>query len=349
VTDLRYLRHKRAKGRSYYYFDTGQRDSGGKPILTRLPDKRDLAFGGAYARALGARTHRANARAKGFVDLDELIRKYERSPEFKALAESSRRSYGRYLATANRLIRTTQGGSPAAAALEPRHVVQLRDTLADTPGAANQAVRALGALYAWASKPEQGHAKSNPAAKIALFKQGEHQPWPETLLEEGLADPTVRLPVALLYFTGQRIGDVVRMQWNDVEGGEIRVYAQKTRSRLWIALSGDLAALLSKAPRPSTAILTNEAGRPWTQSGLRQMLQAWALKRGEKIVPHGLRKNAVIALLEAGCTVAEVSAITAHSIAMVEHYAKGRNQRRIGRAAIVKLDDHRKARTARGV
>jgi hypothetical protein len=56
-----------------------------------------------------------------------------------------------------------------------------------------------------------------------------------------------------------------------------------------------------------------------------------------------LRKNAVSALLEAGCSIAEVSAITAHSLQMVEHYSKGRDQRRIGRAAIVKLDDHRRA------
>jgi hypothetical protein len=133
MSDLRYLRTKRAKGKTYLYFDTGQRDLDGKPILTRLPDKRDLAFGGSYARALAARTHRGNE--KGFLDLDGLIRKYERSPEFKGLAESSRRSYSRYLATVNRLIRTTEGGSPAAAALEPRHVVALRDELADTPGA----------------------------------------------------------------------------------------------------------------------------------------------------------------------------------------------------------------------
>jgi integrase len=346
VTDLRFLHRKSAKGRTYYYFDTGQKTSEGKRILTRLPDKRDLAFGGSYARALAARTNRGNATAKGLLDLDGLIRKYECSPEFKSRAENTRISYSRYLQVANRLIRTTQGGSPPAAALEPRHVVQLRDKLSDTPGAANQAVRALGALYAWASRPEQGYAPSNPAAKIRLFASEDHEPWPKPLLEEGLADPSVRLPIALLYFTGQRIGDVVRMQWNDVEGGEIRVYAQKTKSRLWITLASELASMLQRRNMDATAILTNEAGMPWTQSGLRQKLQAWALKRGHKVVPHGLRKNAVIALLEADCSVSEVSAITDHSLAMVEHYGKGRDQRKIGRGAIVKLDDHRKASKA---
>lgn len=341
MSDLRYLRRKVAKGRTYYYFDTGQRDLDGKPILTRLPDKRDLAFGGSYARALAARTNRSNQSEKGFLDLDGLIRKYERSPEFKARAENTRRSYSRYLATANRLIRTAQGGSPAAAAIQPRHVLELRDELADTPGAANQAVRAVGALYAWACRPENGYVPANPAAKIGLYPQGEHQPWPEDLLEAALADDAVKLPVALLYFTGQRIGDVVRMQWNDVENGEIRVWAQKTRTRLWIALSKELASLLAQEPKRSTAILTNANGQPWTQSGLRQHLQAWALKRGHKVVPHGLRKNAVNGLVEAHCTTNEVQAITGHSLQMITHYSKGSNQRRIGRSAIVRLDDAR--------
>ena len=342
--NLRYLRHKRPKGRSYWYFATGQRDVNGREILTRLPDKGDLDFGTAYAQCLRVRTMRGNAKAKGALDLDGLIRKYERSPEFAKKADSTKRSYSRYLAVANRLIRTAQGGSPAAAAIEPRHIVQLRDKLAGTPGAANQAVSALGALFAWASKPEYGYVPSNPAAKITLFEKKPHEQWPVELLEEALADEAVRLPVALLYFTGQRIGDVVKMRWNDVEGGGIRVYAQKTKSRLWISLSSELAALLDAAPKVATTILTNAWGRPDTAPALRHRLQAWAKARGYKVVPHGLRKNAVSALLEAGCSTAEVSAITAHSLQMVEHYARGRDQRRIGRAAIVKLDDQRKAR-----
>lgn len=344
MTDLRFLRAKTAKGRTYYYFDTGVNDANGKRIYIRLPDKRDVKFGGSYARALAARMIRAKAQEKGYLSLDELIRRYERSPEFKELAESSKRSYSRYLAVANRLIRGTQGESIPAAALEPRHVVELRDYLAGTPGAANQTLSALGALYSWAKRPENDYTKHNPTTGVTHYKGGEHHPWPEDLLEEALSDPAVRLPVALLYFTGQRIGDVVKMQWSDVQGGGIRVYAQKTRSRLWITLAGEIAELLKAQERQSTAILTNSRGRPWTAASLRQKLQGWAKERGHKIVPHGLRKNAVNALLEAGCTLAEVSAITDHSLQMLEHYAKGRDQAKIGRAAIIKFDAARKAK-----
>jgi hypothetical protein len=58
-------------------------------------------------------------------------------------------------------------------------------------------------------------------------------------------------------------------------------------------------------------------------------------------VPHGLRKNAVIALLKAECSVAEVSAITGQTFAVVEYYARQVDQRRLSKAAILKLENKR--------
>ena len=53
---------------------------------------------------------------------------------------------------------------------------------------------------------------------------------------------------------------------------------------------------------------------------------------------HGLRKSAVVFLLEAGCTDAEVSAITGQSRQMVEHYAKQVNQKKLAAAAVLKWE-----------
>jgi integrase len=53
------------------------------------------------------------------------------------------------------------------------------------------------------------------------------------------------------------------------------------------------------------------------------------------LVFHGLRKSAVVTLLEAGCTTAMVQAITGQSIQMVEHYARGVNQAKLADAAIL--------------
>ena len=340
----KYLRKKTAKGRDYYYFDTGIKTDAGKPVLTPLPYPKAPGFGDAYARAKAARSARKNR--QGVLTLDGLIRIYQKSPEWAALSEGSKRSYSRYLERANQLMRDGRGLSPPALRIERRDVRALRDSLSETPGAASQVIRAVGAMFAWAIENEK--AKANPAKGIKKFKGKEHQPWPDDLLEEALADPQVAMAVALFYFTGQRINEVVRMRWDDIGAGAMRVFVQKKGNMIDVAILPELGEMLKRQPKEGLTILTNANGQPWTQSGLRQKLQAWAKDRGRHVVPHGLRKNAVNALFEAGCTAAEVSGITDQSMAMLEHYAKGRNKLTLGRAAVVKLDAARKARNKAG-
>jgi len=54
----------------------------------------------------------------------------------------------------------------------------------------------------------------------------------------------------------------------------------------------------------------------------------------------GLSRRTIqaIALLEAGCTIAEVASITGQTHQIVEKYAAKVNQRRLGKAAIVKFE-----------
>ena len=60
--------------------------------------------------------------------------------------------------------------------------------------------------------------------------------------------------------------------------------------------------------------------------------------RERRLVFHGLRKSAVVTLLEAGATDAEVSAITGQSREMVAHYSRQVNQRKLAAAAILKWE-----------
>ena len=71
--------------------------------------------------------------------------------------------------------------------------------------------------------------------------------------------------------------------------------------------------------------------------------------REAELVFHGLRKSAVVFLLEAGCTDAEVSAVTGQSREMVEHYAREVNQRKLAASAVLKweADDGQRDKRAR--
>jgi integrase len=324
----KHVRRKIAKGRVYYYFDTGAR-ANGKPVLKRLPDIRDPEFGRMLSAAQSGRTRRG--KIKGVLTIAGLADLYEKSPEFRKLAATTRRSYEHNLDKARKRL-----GIAPANELKPSDVRLVHDEMADQTGAANQFVRVLGSLYSWGRK--RGHVTVKPTESVELFDETPHEPWPEWLLEEALQDEAVRLPVALLYYTAQRIGDVCRMRWSDIRDGAIAVTQDKTKKALAIPIHAELAKLLAIAPREGLTLLSR-GGHKVRENRLRDKLQAWASDRGQRIVPHGLRKNAVIALLECGCSVAETAAISGQTLQMVEHYAKQRNQAKLASAAILRWEN----------
>jgi hypothetical protein len=109
------------------------------------------------------------------------------------------------------------------------------------------------------------------------------------------------------------------------------VVQEKTGCHVIVPVHRDLAPIIAAIPKRSVFVLTSSNGTPWTQDGFRT---SWGrmterLKLPDGLVFHGLRKSAVVMLLEAGCTDAEVSAITGQSRQMVEHYAAQVNCRKL--------------------
>jgi len=328
LKDLPYIKIVRSRGNVYYYFDTG-RDVKGKRIFKRLPDKSDPKFGGSYAAYYGAR-HRRESVAE-LPTIKSVSRQYQLSPKFKDRSESTQNTYLTYL----KVLEEEMGDAPINDVKRTDIRVML-DKMQDRRGAANMVALVVRNIMAYAM--ERDYIAINPTEGIALFPKGKdgHEPWPEDLVTKALADPEVRLPVALLYYTAQRIGDVCKMRWNDVRDGYIEVVQEKTSKELDIRLHDDLRAILDATPKAAMTILYGKKLRPMRTATLRLQLQRWAANHGHDIVPHGLRKNAVNALLEAGCSTAETSAISGQSLEMVERYAKRRNNRKLGSAAILK-------------
>jgi integrase len=112
------------------------------------------------------------------------------------------------------------------------------------------------------------------------------------------------------------------------------VVQQKTRTSLEIPVHPKLRAEIEAAPRPALSILSNQKGGRLRPDAFRQWCKDFGETFGIELVPHGLRKNAVNGLLEAGCSTAEVSSITGQSLAKVESYAKHRNQPKIAKVAM---------------
>lgn len=327
---LKHIKRVKAKGRFYYYFDAGK-GAGGKQLWTRLPDLKDPSFGATYAACLGHRTRTANK--AGAVTVVQLIDLYQRSRPFNDLKPSSQRVYLIYLRRLEKLLPTAP-----AAAIERRDMRLLFDKMALTPGAANLFLSTAEAMFEWAKQAE--YVTTNPCSGIARFKLGEHQPWPADVLTAALEaeDDRVRLLTHMLYYTAQRIGDVLAMTWRTIDGDRIDLTQTKTGKVLSMPIHRHLAAELAKAPRRGLTIITNAAGQPMTADYARDLLKSFSAACGAERKPHGLRKNAVNALLEAGCTIAETAAISGQSMTMVEHYAKQRDQAGLATSAVLRWE-----------
>ena len=331
-----HVKRTRAKGRWYYYFRTGQLNAEGTEILAPLPTPTDPGFGGRYAGLLSARTKREQMPSSAGLTVPALRRLYEKSPHFLTLSAATQVAYGLYLDHLCKMLPSAPAG-----AVERKDIVLLVDQYADRPGAANLLLKTVRALYKWGRV--RGHVENEPCRDIEELPTGEHAPWPEHVLSAALEadNRRIRLSVHLLLYTAQRIGDVTRMKWTDIVTGDdgvrrIRVTQQKTKKGLLIRLHDKLVDELAFDQPRIGYILEGVRGQPLGVPTLRKDLQTFASTLGAKVVPHGLRKNAVNALLEAGCSVAEAASISGQCLQMVEHYAKARSQTKLGDSAVLK-------------
>lgn len=324
-------------GRDYYYFAL-RRGSRGEGKPHRMPDFPSAEFWSEYARLTGGTPLETLVRNTVSLVLD----KWHASPEWKQLKPKTQTEWKRY----SERIRSAWGDLEIAG-IEPKNVLTLRDVFADQPASANNLLRCLSSFMGW-SVP-RGYRTTNPCREVKELKGGDsYDPWPWPLVEQA---KTALLPtrpdlwhaIGLAVYTGQRLGDCLKMRWDHIEDGLISVRQEKTDKRLLIPIHADLRELLETIPRHAVTILTSSKGTPWG-SGFQASWQACKPDCLKGYVFHGLRKTAVVTLLEAGCTDAEVASITGQSREMVELYGRKVNQKRLASAAILKWEKARAER-----
>lgn len=331
MTDLKYVtswRDRHCKRR--YFF----RAHGRKYKLPGAPG--DVEFHTAYTHFLAefeAKTlgRRETAYIKGTIGW--VIEQYLTSDQFIEKAENTQRNYRRVLDTLKCKL-----GAARIVDLQPNHIRVVRDELAKSSTAtADMASMLLGVLWDHAAEFCHIELGVNPARDVRKVHndRNPHEPWPAEVIEAflGKASEQLRLAVHLLLYTGQRVGDVVTMKWSDIGADErMTVIQEKTGQRVVSPIPKQLKAILKETPRRSEYILNNRWGRPYKNadalSGVIKRVLTDDLNAGH-LTTHGLRKNAGIALAEAGCTVSQIMAILGHktpaqAIAYVEKANRGK-------------------------
>jgi len=268
---------------------------------------------------------------------------YFRSADFANLSPSSQRSYRVALkpilaAHAHRLVREL----PKEAA---RHIIE--GIGATRPGLANLTRSVLSKVMAYAI--DTGIRPDNPFAGLKPYRLGTYHTWTDAEIAQferrwplGTRE---RLAFALLLYTGQRGGDVVKMVRSDIVDARIRVAQDKTRkgtiNELLLPIHPALARALQAGPIVGMQhIITDARGKPLR--AITGLIERAAKLAGlpARCVAHGLRKAALRRLAEHGSTTKEIAAVSGHrSLAEIERYTARADQAGLARSAIAKLPD----------
>lgn len=150
----------------------------------------------------------------------------------------------------------------------PRHIAQLKVSLAKTPNMANRVLSVLRVIFDYAL--EQQLVDSNPAIGVRRYKEHER----ERLITEDeyraiyhAAGARLQVIMDLCYLTGQRIGDVLSIRYADLGDDGIGFRQRKTNARLTLRWTPELRAAVKTAMAlhgnvRALTLLHNRRGKP---------------------------------------------------------------------------------------
>lgn len=244
----------------------------------------------------------------------------------------------------------SEHGHKSLAGMRPKHIRAIREKLADTPAAANHRLKALRALFAWATEAEL--VQANPAKEVRLIRYHSdgHATWSPTWIaayrERHALGTKARLALELLLYTTGRREDAVRLGPKHLcetpEGLRLRFVQAKNEHRkpvsIDIPVHPDLQAAITGTPSGDLPFLVTEYGKPYTPAGFGNWFRERCNEAGVSGSAHGLRKAGASFMAENGATPAEIMAVTGHqTLAEVERYTRAANRGKLAERAVSKI------------
>jgi len=247
---------------------------------------------------------------------------YVRSQRYRKLAPRTAKDYDKVLIWVKDKI-----GHLPVERMQRKDVIRARDANSDKARFASYIVQVLRILFEHAQDIGWVETGKNPAKGVGLIKADTtpREPWPADKIDafREKADGHTLLVFELCLGTGQRIGDVLKMRWSDIEGDGINVTQGKTRARLWVPFTPRLRAVLSATTKRGVTICAHGRGKPLSYRAAAQRIMAVRKEIGaENYDIHGLRYAAAAEMAAAGCSDELIAAVTGHTtVSMVRKYA----------------------------
>ena len=273
--------------------------------------------------------------------------RYIHSPEFKRLNSSTQLTRRRLLdACIDEPI--TPGAHETFAAfpldrLTSRALRVLRDRKASLPGAANDRVKALRAMFSWAM--DHDLVERNPALELKRIRYSStgHHTWTSAEVEQFEQRHPVgskaRLALALLLWTGLRRSDVVRIGKYHFTEGWLRIDLHKNRARtpvtVELPVSRELEEIIAATSTGADTFLVTQYGKPFTAVGFGNWFRERCNEAGlPQCSAHGLRKAGAVRAAENGATAHELMALFGWlSLAEAQRYTRAADRRTLARNA----------------
>jgi integrase len=224
--------------------------------------------------------------------------------------------------------------------------VMERSMAARSPNNAKHLLDTMRGLFRWAANA--GHCAQDPTAGLTAIQQKSdgHRPWPPewraTYEARWPLGTRERLDYEVLFWTGLRVGDAVRLGRPHVNKNGIAIIASEKTGKLVPIPMNEyprLLAALAAGPVGELTFIAGTNGRPITKFTLGDRFRRAARTAGVPGSAHGLRKTRAPLAIDAGATNAELEALMGWSRGsrMAEVYTRTRDETGLAERAAEKM------------
>lgn len=201
------------------------------------------------------------------------------------------------------------------------HILVLRDRRSDKPGAANNRLKYLSAMFGWAIERVIYKIGANPCRDVKSLRyasQGFYTWTTSDVRQYVERHPFGTMPylaLALMLFLGARRGDAIRLGPKNMRDGLIVYVPRKTAHvRQEESIKPILPPLAEAIKRTKglglKTFLVTGYGQPFTDAGIGNKMREWCDQAGlSECTAHGLKKIAATICAELGATDRQMMAL----------------------------------------
>ncbi|WP_061849855.1 tyrosine-type recombinase/integrase [Bradyrhizobium sp. DOA1] len=309
----------------------------GQPKVRIYGEPGSEEFMEAYRRAIGgdkAVVSRPVPTNFAPHSLGRAILGYYTCSKYEALGESRKRSRRLIL---NKIAETA--GQELVRDITKGTIQKGMDRRAKTPAAANEFLKSMRAVLDYLVSVDELEANPAKLVKYNAIKTDGFHIWTidevaRFVEHHGLGSKAV-LALALLLFTGQRRGDVIKMGPQHVKDGSMRLRRGKNGESGSIPVLPPLQAVIDASEIGHLTYLVTAFGKPFSDAGIGNWFRDRCDEAGlPHCSAHGLRKAGATIAADLGASDEQLMALFGwRSRRQVSTYTRGANQKKLAHEA----------------